>query len=293
MRIPNIFTVPSNVLAGYFTLSSLQNLDYSLIGLIFSSIFLYLSGIVFNDYFDLDVDRKERPTRPLPAGLVSKKMSLLIAISLMVIGNIITFSINFLSFLISMILSVIILLYDYRIKFTNLGPIIMGTARALNVTLGASIVFYNINQSIDLIKITIAVSSIFFYVISIMMLSKYEVIFVSGSKSRLLIPFIFVFGIIISLSIFTVHFQIFEISTMIFLALFVVIVIYLLKKTILEKYREEEFPFIIQTTIKNMIISIIILDSAIISGSVGLSYGIATLFLIFPSVILAKKLYVT
>jgi hypothetical protein len=42
-----------------------------------------------------------------------------------------------------------------------------------------------------------------------------------------------------------------------------------------------------------MIISIIILDSVFVSGIIGLTYGFATLLLIIPSVILARKLYLT
>ncbi|HZD81976.1 MAG TPA: hypothetical protein VE076_03775, partial [Nitrososphaeraceae archaeon] len=49
----------------------------------------------------------------------------------------------------------------------------------------------------------------------------------------------------------------------------------------------------IQKAIKNMVISIIVLDSVFISGSIGLYYGLATLLLIIPSVIFSRKLYVT
>jgi hypothetical protein len=42
-----------------------------------------------------------------------------------------------------------------------------------------------------------------------------------------------------------------------------------------------------------MVISIIVLDSVFISGSIGLYYGLATLLLIIPSIIFSRKLYVT
>jgi 4-hydroxybenzoate polyprenyltransferase len=49
----------------------------------------------------------------------------------------------------------------------------------------------------------------------------------------------------------------------------------------------------VQKAIRNMIISIIILDSVFVSGTAGLLYGMATLLLIIPAVVLAKKMYMT
>jgi hypothetical protein len=49
----------------------------------------------------------------------------------------------------------------------------------------------------------------------------------------------------------------------------------------------------VQQAIKNMVISIIILDSVFVSGMAGFPYGMATLVLIAPAILLAKKLYVT
>jgi 4-hydroxybenzoate polyprenyltransferase len=54
----------------------------------------------------------------------------------------------------------------------------------------------------------------------------------------------------------------------------------------------QRFPSI-QKAVRNMVISIIILDSIFISGTAGGSYGLATLLLIAPSIVLARRLYVT
>jgi hypothetical protein len=42
-----------------------------------------------------------------------------------------------------------------------------------------------------------------------------------------------------------------------------------------------------------MVLSIVVLDSVFVSGTAGMFYGLATLLLIAPAVVLAKKLYVT
>ena len=292
LRIPNAFTAPSNVIAGYFALTSVQDTSISLTGLIVSSVLLYISGIVFNDYFDIEIDRKERPNRPLPAGLISKNKSLLIAILLLTIGNIITLLINPISFVVSILISVVMIAYDYRLKFMKTSPVIMGTARALNVLLGSSISFININHSeSSILKLIIISFSIFLYTLSITMLSKNEVN-VEKQRSKIIIPFIVNFGIIGFLFL-SIVWQIFDNSMLIFLCLFMSIIIWIFKKTVINKHSIDTSPIAIQNAIKNMVISIIILDSSFISGSIGTIYGFLTLLLILPSMVLAKKLYVT
>ena len=66
VRIPGIFTVLSNVLIGYFfSFSETQVLSFPF--LLITSGMLFCSGMIFNDYFDLQIDKKERSDRPLPS----------------------------------------------------------------------------------------------------------------------------------------------------------------------------------------------------------------------------------
>jgi 4-hydroxybenzoate polyprenyltransferase len=58
------------------------------------------------------------------------------------------------------------------------------------------------------------------------------------------------------------------------------------------QYIAKEVPSV-QKAVRNMVISIIILDSVFVTGTAGLPNGLATLLLIAPVVVLAKKLYVT
>ena len=64
-RISNIFTVPPDIMAGYFiTAAAIKSnvINYNdLLILGFSSVFLYVGGLVTNDLFDFDIDKKERP----------------------------------------------------------------------------------------------------------------------------------------------------------------------------------------------------------------------------------------
>ena len=74
VRLPNLFTVPTNILVGYFALIAPVHIDVvQLLLLVTSSILLYASGLVLNDYFDIQIDLKERPYRPLPSRKISKQ----------------------------------------------------------------------------------------------------------------------------------------------------------------------------------------------------------------------------
>ena len=73
IRLPNVFTTPSNILTGYFTAVTVAKADsVHLFALMVSSGLLYVAGIVLNDYFDIEIDKRERPSRPLPSGNISK-----------------------------------------------------------------------------------------------------------------------------------------------------------------------------------------------------------------------------
>jgi hypothetical protein len=139
VRLPNTFTATSNILTGYFALVLPSYVNVSnLVILMITSALLYLSGIVFNDYFDIEVDRKERPFRPLPSGKVTKQKALIIAVASMIIANGIAYSVSAASLVIAILLSATVIAYDYRLKATVIGPMTMGCARFLNVFLGAS-----------------------------------------------------------------------------------------------------------------------------------------------------------
>jgi 4-hydroxybenzoate polyprenyltransferase len=140
IRAPNLFTVPSNILAGYFAMVPMGLVDVGqLLSVIFSSIFLYISGIVLNDYVDIKVDAEERPDRPLVSGRITKRNALILVVVLIVASNFLAFTVSWASLIISALLTSVIIAYNIRLKggiVTN--PLSMGSARFLNVVLGGS-----------------------------------------------------------------------------------------------------------------------------------------------------------
>ena len=72
MRLPNVFTAMADVAMGFlFTDEAFQPLLTFILLLITSSCF-YIAGMVLNDCFDVEQDRRERPQRPIPSGRISR-----------------------------------------------------------------------------------------------------------------------------------------------------------------------------------------------------------------------------
>ena len=297
VRLPNIFTAVSNILPGYCIIVTAISFSFTnanllyLAGLMVTSSLLYMTGIVLNDYFDIEIDKKERPTRPLPSGNVSKRKALIIAISSTIAANVISLAISWMSFVFALILTAIIIAYDSHLKHKTItGPITMSLARFVNVILGASPAFPMLLLSRESITMLLFIATtLFIYILSIIILSKKEV---SGKVTRLNIIFSFaiVFVVITSISIAGLI-GIFQTVVFVNLALFSAVMIITLISVL--RGHASLGPVYIQNSIRNMIISIIILDSAFVSGIIGLQYGLATLLLTIPSILLARKLYTT
>jgi 4-hydroxybenzoate polyprenyltransferase len=146
MRPANIVTAISDVLAGiaisgYFLPGGEQASWRPVFLLGLSTVGLYGGGIVFNDYFDADIDRVERPERPIPSGLVSKMEAAVLALALLFAGVLSAFLWSTVSGGIAVLIAFASVIYDKWGKHAAVaGPINMGICRGLNLLLGISIV---------------------------------------------------------------------------------------------------------------------------------------------------------
>ncbi len=283
IRLPNVFTTPSNILAGYFAVVAVAEANGAhLIALMVSSGLLYIAGIVLNDYFDIEIDKRERPFRPLPSGKISKMYALSIGIVALLIANTIALFVGLVSLAVSLALTLAIIAYDYRLKHSVLGPFAMGSTRLLNVIFGASpVLLYVDNHSVAIVGAAAAL--LFFYVSSITLLSKKEV---GNERPNSTLVILTVFGVILAIVTLGILLQL-EWTFLLNLSIFAAVMIVTFRQ-----YLAKQTPSV-QKAVRNMVISIIILDSVFVTGTAGLPYGLATLLLIAPVVVLAKKLYVT
>src|ERR671910_671771 len=126
VRIANVFTTVSNILLGYFFFTYINNLDYFIIvELISISAFLYIGGMVLNDYFDIKIDKKESPWRPLPSNKISKKNALIIMVISFLYSLTISVIIGWYTFIITLAMVTFIFSYNRFLKNTIFGSIII------------------------------------------------------------------------------------------------------------------------------------------------------------------------
>lgn len=135
IRLPNVFTAPPDVLVGW-VLWSKSSMDAEILLVVLASLCLYAAGMIWNDWFDVEEDRRDRPNRPLPAGNVSLTLALLLGLGLMAAGVLIAWFAWPMAGMVAILLAGIILFYDGVLKKTPLASLAMGGCRSLNVLLG-------------------------------------------------------------------------------------------------------------------------------------------------------------
>ncbi len=85
--------------------------------LIFAVVFLGCSaGNTINDYFDYEIDKINRPTRPLPRGAMSRKTAFWYAILLFVVGLVLAYRLNIYAFLLAVAAYSVLFIYAWKLK---------------------------------------------------------------------------------------------------------------------------------------------------------------------------------
>jgi 4-hydroxybenzoate polyprenyltransferase len=186
MRPANIVTSVADVLAGIAISGYFYNLHfattsfYPVVLLCLSTMGLYGGGIVFNDVFDAELDKKERPERAIPSGLVSLREASFLGVFLLLWGIGFAFSYSNHAGIIAVAIAFAALLYNKVSKhYAFVGPLNMGLCRGLNLLLGISVSVPMLTQFYYLAAVPII------YIFSITMISQGEVH--GGNKRNLYI----------------------------------------------------------------------------------------------------------
>lgn len=133
LRLPNLFTVPGDILLGW-TLGGMRGW-VPLFGIL-SSLLLYACGLLLNDFCDARTDARERPSRPIPSGRVSRWCVLLLAAACAALG--VGFALRGWSVAVGLL--GLILFYDIFAKhIPGIGILTMGLCRGTNILLGAAV----------------------------------------------------------------------------------------------------------------------------------------------------------
>ncbi len=147
VRLPNVFTVIADILVGYLFVHPDLTPTATFACLLAASICLYWSGMVLNDVFDLEQDRRERPQRPLPSGAISPRLATVLGWGLLVMGIALgaaagicgdEIELPWRSGVMAAAIAACIVAYDTGLKRSWCGPLLMGACRTGNLLLGMS-----------------------------------------------------------------------------------------------------------------------------------------------------------
>jgi 4-hydroxybenzoate polyprenyltransferase len=135
LRLPALFTVPGDALAGAAAAGVRPNRRTLLA--IGSSLCLYEAGMALNDWADRAEDAVERPHRPLPSGRVRPGAALAAAGGLTAAGLGLAARAGRPALAVAGALATTVWAYDLGLKRTAAGPAAMAAARGLDLALGA------------------------------------------------------------------------------------------------------------------------------------------------------------
>jgi geranylgeranylglycerol-phosphate geranylgeranyltransferase len=118
MRLPYwLMTGGLSLLTAFAITKAPLNMSLQMILLIFFSMaFITSAGFAINDYFDRESDAVIKPKRPIPSGALSLKQVVAVSGVLFAIGLVMAAFINWLSFAIIAVDSLLLLVYSYMVK---------------------------------------------------------------------------------------------------------------------------------------------------------------------------------
>ena len=150
-RLSNIPTVLSNVLVGCAIGASGQAIPGATIAALSAAMMLmYIAGMGLNDYFDTEIDRVERPGRPIPSGRISRRGALIFTIICFALSTAIMSFQALPSLLFSFALMACIVMYDLIHKKFASSVVLMGLCRGLVYLAAASAIAWPVSLNIAL-----------------------------------------------------------------------------------------------------------------------------------------------
>ncbi len=283
MRPANIVTSIADVLAGIAISGFFLETDREILPvflLCISTIGLYGGGIVFNDVFDADLDKVERPERAIPSGAISKKEATLLGIILLSIGCLAAFAFSVRSGIIAFLILVFALVYNkYGKHHAFFGPLNMGICRGMNLLLGVSIVSISLQSFYFLGLIPLI------YIFSITMISQGEV---HGSNRNKLYTGAFLYLIVIGAILYSAFLR----QNIFYAALFLILFAGMIFRPLFTAIKEPVGKNI-GKAVKAGVISLILMDSAWASAYGQIFFAMLIAILLPLSLWLAKRFAVT
>ncbi|MEA1949774.1 MAG: UbiA family prenyltransferase [Planctomycetota bacterium] len=292
LRLPNVFTAMADVAMGFIFVRGV--LDFrqrdlvELALLITASTLLYLAGMVLNDCYDYEIDKEERPERPLPSGRIGRRTAARLGWGLLACGPIVAavaaFSIGSLRPIsVAVVLALCVVLYDGILKNTLLGPLAMGGCRMLNVLLGMSATGIAWGTENWLVAAAIGI-----YIAGVTFFARSEA--ERSDRGRLLVGIaVMMLGIVLLAQLPDYTWLTMTASRWhFFMALMGVMIAWQSLRAVFCTQ-----PHCVQMAVKQAILSLVMLDAAVVLGVAGAIPAVVVLALLIPTVVLGRWIYST
>lgn len=160
-----------------------------------------------NDFFDLEIDRINKPHRPLPAGSVSRKLAVTAALVEFASGIVFASLINQTAFAVALIISILLFFYSFQLKRLPLWG-------NLTVSFSAAMAFVYGGIAVNRIRLTLVPAAFaFFYHLGREIIKDVQDMQGDGLQKARTFPL--VFGKNAALQLTTINFILLMILTMI------------------------------------------------------------------------------
>jgi 4-hydroxybenzoate polyprenyltransferase len=135
-RVSNLPTVWTNTLAGTLLAGGDWQNARTLTVVAAMSLF-YEGGMFLNDYFDREVDARDRPERPIPSFEIAPRTVAVIGSAMLATGLALLALVGIEALGLGLVLAALIVTYDMRHKGNAFAPVLMGGCRALVYVIAA------------------------------------------------------------------------------------------------------------------------------------------------------------
>lgn len=289
VRLPNVFTALADICLGTLATRGLPEHWLAFVFLLLASACLYCGGMVWNDYFDLEQDRRERPFRPLPSGRVTRRAAVRLGVLLLGAGVGFAFLSGWRSdgwtwtpLVLAVLLVVAILLYDGWLKHTASGPVGMGLCRFLNVLLGLSVAGGELPDWGFHMAAAVGV-----YIVGVTWFARTEAR-TSKQSSLMAAAGVMLAGLLTALAVPTW----FPPGTSSLLFPYLLVLLGLLVGVPVCQAIAHPTPALVQTAVKRAIMGLVLLDAVLATAVVGM-LGLLILVLLLPALYLGRWIYST
>jgi len=292
VRLPNVFTAMADIVLACVATGAILDHFAAFVCVLAASSLLYMAGMVWNDWFDLKQDLRERPGRPIPSGRVTTKDAAMLGSILMIGGLLAAAAADFIdghgmSLKISLLLVAAILLYDGILKKTWMGQYAMGACRFFNVLLGLSAGAESIPPWGYALALTIGV-----YIVGVTWFAKTEA---RSSKKQTLLTAALVMagGLLLALTVPTLALDDIRAAPTpwVFFPYMLAAFGFYVGLKVVPAVRDPR-PDRVQPAVKRAILGLVILDAILATSLVGWP-GLAIVLLLAPALWLGQWLYST